>query len=155
MKSTKDQKKAQAERDLFRQFANAMSWPIEPDLIKNLEPPQPDILYDGPNCKIAFELVENCSENLAHNNSKLINGNGQILINTSDPTIKIVREKLANKYITDYPIELLCYSNGKLATPNDMAVARMKNELEVAPQNPFRRVWYFGKQNKVFMVWEK
>jgi hypothetical protein len=153
--STKGDKKAEGEREVFSLFAKTMDWLVDDDLIQTRPEPEPDILYDGAYGKIAFELVENCAPDLAENRAFLKNGNGETLINTSDPTINRIRSKLKKSYETEFPVELLIYTNGRVATPNNMAVERIKSEIEFARQCPFRRAWYFGKQNEIFMVWEK
>jgi hypothetical protein len=152
--SSKAELKAESERKLFVLFAHALVWPTGAELIQSRPEPEPDILYESPGGKIAFELVENCSNNLAHNNAHLLDGTGKIILNVSDPTIETIRRKISKRYASNYPIELLCYSSGRLATPNDLVTIRIRNEFETARQNPFRRVWYFGKRNEVNMVWQ-
>jgi hypothetical protein len=150
--SNKSDKKGEGERVVFSHFAKTMDWPVDEDMIQSRPEPEPDILYDGPYGKIAFELVENCLEYLAHKFSQTIAGEEKKIF---DPTEKIICDKLKKTYTTVHPIELLIYTNGRLAAPNDMAVKRLSDVIEVKRLNPFQRVWYFGKQNEIFMVWEK
>ena len=153
--STKAERKAEGERTVFALFAQAMNWPSDERLIQSRQEPEPDILYDSANGKTAFELVENCSDVVAHNIRQLLDGKGKTVINVSDPTRDVIKKKIGKKYESHYPIELLCYTNGRIVTPNDVAICRIRTLLQSSRRVPFRRLWYFGKNNFVELVWER
>jgi hypothetical protein len=152
--STKQLFKGTDEKRLFQLFLIERNLSFAPEQIESRQPPEPDIVYFGDNETVAFELVENCGAEVAHNIALLAKGGGSGIINTSDPTVSVIRSKLAKSYQSEYPVELLCYANGRIATPNDMAIKRMSREIKSAKLNPFRRVWYFGKQSKIYTVWK-
>jgi hypothetical protein len=152
--SSQGDEKAEGERIVFSLFAKAMDWLAVEELTQSRPEPEPDILYDGTFGKIAFELLENCAPDLAENQAFLRKGSGEAMLNTSDPTIDRIRSKFKKSYVTEFPVELLIYTNGRIATPNQMAIERFRSQLNFAHINPFRRVWYFGKQNEVFLIWE-
>ena len=149
MRSTKDQQKAEAERELFRKFAEAMSWPSRLDKIQNSEPPQPDILFLGLDSPVAFELAEICASDVAEQRAKLLKTGGVSVIWTFDPTEEILLSKLGKNYVTEHPIELLCYMNGRVVSPDSQVEAQIAATLSASNKNDFRRIWYFG-EHKIF-----
>ena len=66
--STKDATKAELERRQFGCFLNMISAGHAPSDIKSREVPEPDICFQN---RIAFELTEICSPEVAHTNAKL------------------------------------------------------------------------------------
>lgn len=146
MKSTKDQNKAEAERQLFGQFAKAMSWPVEPDLIKSLEPPRPDILYSGLEILVAFELAEICAPDIAQQVAQLKAKGGVNVIWTFDPTEKILLSKLQNNYVSAHPIALLCCLNNRVVSPDSTVNEQIATTVKETSKVDFRRIWYFGER---------
>ncbi len=149
MQSTKDRKKAEAERELFRKFADVMSWPNGSDQILSSEPPQPDILFLGLSSPIAFELAEICASDVAEQLAKLVKTGGVSGIWTSDPTEEILLSKLGKNYACDHPIELLCYMKGRVVSPDSQVEEQIATTLGACSKNGFRRIWYFGER-KIF-----
>ena len=153
--STKDQSKAEVERAIFELFLKAKGWPCDVSLFESRNPPEPDILYRSPDEKVAFELLELCDSPLAEARSKLAIGDESAsYVRPSDPTEKLVKLKLAKRYNSDFPIELLCYSNGRIGTPDDIVVHRMTAVVKYSRSVKFRRVWYFGRKS-VYAIYEK
>ena len=146
MKSTKDQKKAEAEREIFRLFAKKLSWPSDLDLIQTMEPPKPDILFLGLSSPATFELAEICAQDVAQQRSDLIKAGGVSVIWTSDPTEEILLSKLAKSYSGDEPVDLLCYMNGRVVSPDSQVEFQIAETLANASRVRFRRIWYFGER---------
>lgn len=150
MRSERD--KAQIELSVFREFEQKSFLPIESDSVeKRTGESEPDIL-----CRlvgavpVAFELVEICDSTLAATISSLRSG-GTDFLSTSDPSQEIVRRKLHKNYKTDAPVELLCYTNGRVITTDDGirdAIAPWFDAID----GPFRRVWLLGEKG-VYEVW--
>ena len=113
MSTEKDQ--AEIELAIFRDFIRLGPLPIDSDSVeKQTGESEPDIscivLRDG---AITFELVEVCDPNLAAMTSRRPVGESSALW-TSDPTERIVRQKLRRHYNTCGPVELLCYTRGRV-----------------------------------------
>ena len=139
----KGQRKSEFEIAIFKGFIEKAGLPIDPQSIVKRDPPEPDLLClhkdDG---YVAFELMEICDSDLTNAMSK--EGEGSFLW-TSDPTPKVLRKKLSRKYRTDYPLELLLYTNGRVVTPDNLIVPTAKRMIERS-KGQFRRTWFFGTQ---------
>ena len=71
---------------------------------------------------------------------------------TSDPSAKIVRNKLGKTYTATHPIELLVYSDGRLITPDDVIIPTITPILE-SRDGPCRRAWFMGEKTTC-LLWE-
>ena len=150
---TTEQDKATVELAVFSDFVRLANLPIDIETLEKRKPPEPDLLCthatDG---KIAFELVELCDPNLARAFAKpRPNSDGVEYIRTSDPSSMIVRNKLRKVYKTAYPIELLCYTAGRVITPSDVILPTILPLLG-SFRHTFRRAWLLS-ENRVFDVW--
>jgi hypothetical protein len=143
-----EQSKGADEIAVFLRFIQAAHLPIASSSVEKRNPLEPDLrcVYsvDGP---VAFELVELCDPNLAKAMSTLSEG----YIRTSDPSATIVSKKLRRKYGTNLPIELLCYTNGRIITPDDVILPTVKPYLR-SWRHTFRRAWLFGRSG-VHEIW--
>lgn len=139
------------EIEVFTRFAKAATQPIDLGTIEKRKPPQPDILCthrdDGP---VAFELAEMCDTHLAEFFSTVKDG-GAYYMRTADPIAKIIQKKLRRKYHTKYPIELLCYTDGRVGTPVSVILPTIRLQL-VSRRGPFRRAWLLSR-GVVHHVW--
>lgn len=144
-----EQIKGKTEVDIFLRFLKVSQLPISPASVEKRSPPAPDILCthrsEG---QIAFELVEMCDSNVA----KSIAAASDRYLRTSDPSPRIIFKKLRRKYRTDAPIELLCYTAGRIVTPDSHIALAMRPYLR-SWRNVFRRVWLLGRKG-VHLVWE-
>ncbi|MCE9507896.1 MAG: hypothetical protein K8R48_06230 [Alphaproteobacteria bacterium] len=152
MKLTREQEKETRERNIFREFVYKSELPIDPGSIESQKCPQPDILcshhQDG---FIAFELFEFCSEDIAIAVTKLKKDKkDHVIIRTASPSKKL-KEKLKKEYQTNYPIELLCYTNGRTCEPDDVLLENMRPIIDMN-NGQFRRIWLFG--NKCHIAWQ-
>ena len=108
------------ELDVFSEFSKRSPLIIDKASIEKRRPPEPDILCcfrDGE--RVAFELKELCSENIAKAVSHLlITGSEQPrYIQDGDPEDYVLKETLRKRYVTEDPIELLFYTDGRIGTP--------------------------------------
>jgi hypothetical protein len=126
--------------------------PIDPQSIEKRNPPEPDLLCrhatDG---LLAFELANLCDSEIA----KVIAAGSKArtdAFSTSDPSAEIVRKKIKKTYTTNYPIELLIYSDGRLITPDDVIIPTITPIVE-SRSGLYRRVWFMG-ENTTCQIWE-
>ncbi len=148
-----EQKKSEAELAAFTEFAQLSGLPIELNSVEKRPPPEPDLrcLVQGEGL-VAFELVELCDPNLARAIADpRPDGNGVEYIRTSDPSWQIMRKKLRRRYTTEHPIELLCYTDGRIITPTDIILPTIKLLL-ASFRHSFRRAWLLSK-GAVYQVW--
>ena len=140
--------KGEHEKAIFLRFLEASQLPIFRDSVEKRAPPEPDI-----HCRhesegaLAFELVELCDPNLA----KSIADASESYLRTSDPSLKIVSKKLSRKYESDAPIELLCYTEDRIITPDNVILPTIEPLLR-AWRHVFRRAWLLGRKG-VYVVW--
>jgi hypothetical protein len=143
--------KGAREIEIFSRFVPASKLPFDLNTIEKRQPPEPDILCthldDG---AVAFELVEICDPNLAEFMSTVTEG-GVFYMRTVDPSAQIVRKKLRREYETDYPVELLCYTNGRVITPADVILPTIRPYL-ASWRSTFRRAWLLSR-GVVHHVW--
>lgn len=149
-----EQTKGGLEIEMFSKFVKASNLPFDLDTLQKLVPPAPDILcehlQDG---RVAFELVEICDPRLASAPSRLANG-GVEYIRTADPTWNIVAKKLKCNYECEHPIELLCYAQGRVVTPDQMISAKLRQCAPLMRKSCFRKVWLRSSKG-VSLIWER
>lgn len=143
-----EKEKGEEEVAIFLRFLEASDLPIDRSSIEKRPPPEPDILCahqtEG---EIAFELVELCDPRLAKSIAEL---DGSYL-RTSDPSSRIISKKLRKKYQTNVPVELLCYTAGRIVTPDDVILPTIRRYLR-SWRHTFRRAWLLGRKG-VYEVW--
>lgn len=146
-----ESEKAKNEREAFQLFAERLGLRHEWLSIESRKPDEPDLLCvhvkDGP---IAFELVRICDPNIA----KVLAAGPkahQEAFSTTDPSERIVREKLKKTYVTPHPMELLIYSEGMVITPDDVIIPTILPWFD-AIRHSFRKAWFMGEE-KVGCVW--
>ncbi len=146
---TTEHSKGEREVEIFLRFLEASQLPIENSTVEKRNPPEPDILCTHKSeGEIAFELVEMCDPHLA----KSIANASDIYLRTSDPSAYIISKKLRKKYKTDAPIELLCYTDGRIITPDDVILPTIKPYLR-SWHHTFQRVWLLGRKG-LYTVWD-
>jgi hypothetical protein len=63
-----------------------------------------------------------------------------------DPSPADLRRKLSNVYLTDAPIELVCYT-GRTAVPDDLSLITLRDTTDNHEgTHPFRRIWFLGEE---------
>jgi hypothetical protein len=146
---TTEHTKGEIEVGIFQKFLGASLLPIEMVTVEKRNPPEPDILCSHKSeGEIAFELVEMCDPRLA----KAIAKASDEYLRTSDPSAHIISKKLRKKYKTNAPIELLCYTNGRIITPDDVILLKIKPYLR-SWRHVFRRAWLLGRKG-LYVVWD-
>lgn len=145
---TSEREKGEREVAVFERFVAISLLPIDPNSIEKCAPPHPDIL-----CRhttegdVAFELVELCDPNLAKSIATASEG----YLRTSDPSSAIISKKLSRKYNSAAPVELLCYTAGRIITPDNVILPTLKPYLH-SWRHVFRRAWLLGHKN-VYIIW--
>ena len=134
---------------VFLRFLEASHLPIYRNSVEKRFPPEPDILCTHQSeGAVAFELVEMCDSRLASSIAKASDG----YLRTSDPSPNIMSKELRKKYETDVQIELLCYTAGRIVTPDDVILQMIKLYLRTW-RHTFRRAWLLGRKGGVYVVW--
>ena len=133
------------EQEIFRRFTKCLGTEMEWLSVESRNPPEPDLLCTHSVLgSIAFELVSLTDPVIA----KIQDGGSkanQSVFSTSDPSSRIVREKLHKKYVIDKNyIELLVYSEGRLITPDDVIIPTILPLFNSIPHT-FKRVWFMGE----------
>jgi hypothetical protein len=147
-----EESKSKVELAIFEEFASKAGIPVAPGSIKKPgAESEPDIFCElKTGEQVAYELVEICSADIAATLSKIKAG-GSAALATSDPTQKTLRQKLHKAYKTSRPIELLCYTNGRTVSTDDMIVSEAQLWAN-AIGGPFRKIWLLGEKG-VYEVW--
>ncbi len=144
--------KAFIELKVFKEFIEKTQLPIRPESIKKPGgKSDPDIFCTFQNGEdVAFELVEICASDIAIHISNL----SEAYIRTSDPTEKNVLKKLikSKSYKTQLPIELLCYTNGRVVSPDSMIIEGARRVANLN-ESRFRKIWLLGKKG-AYEVWK-
>jgi|SRR5436190_12230999 len=147
-----DASKATRERRVFHDFIQRSGSAIDPKSVESRLPPEPDIL-----CRhqdeglIAFELVEICDPTIAKALSSSRREGGVQFLRGADPSADTLSAKLAKRYKTKNPIELLCYTAGRAISPDAIIIEEIRGTLETQKCS-FRRVWLSGDQ--CHLVWD-
>jgi hypothetical protein len=142
------EEKAERERRIFSEFARMRGLPTGPDSAQSAEPPAPDILYRGlAGTTAAFELVELCNAPLAAEISRLTKDATAkpAFLWVEDPTEQAYFAKLKKTYESDVLIELICYTDGRLVTPDDGIEMKLRDLVRMQGTGPFSRIWLFGE----------
>lgn len=136
-----EQSKGEREIAVFLRFLAKSQLPVDPESVQKRTWPEPDILCthatDGP---LAFELTEICDPLLARSIAQA----SEAYLRTSDPSASIIDKKLGRSYQTPFPIELLCYTDGRVVTPDNMILATIRPRL-TSFRRTFRRAWLLGR----------
>lgn len=139
--------KGETEVAVFLRFLEASHLPIDRTSVEKRSPPEPDILCTHQSeGAVAFELVEMCDSRLASSIAKASKG----YLRTSDPSASIISKKLRKRYETDVSIELLCYTAGRIVTPDNVILPTIKLYLRTW-RHTFRRAWFLGRKG-VYVV---
>ena len=139
--------KAARELQVFEDFRSRCGKPI--DRHRTCDPPEPDILCKMSGEYVAFELAEVCSPEIPRATSHILPKGGVSFIWASDPVPEIARKKIrkSKNYRTDYPIELLFYTDGRAVLPPDMSIPSIQDSFS-SDTGRFRRVWFMGQPNE-------
>jgi hypothetical protein len=144
--------KQQNEQAMFARFIGRLGTRNEWTSVSSRPEPEPDLLcIHAGQGSIAFELVSLTDPVLAE-----IQAAGakayKNAFSTSDPSERIVRNKLHKAYSTNARhIELLMYTDGQIITPDDVVIPTVLPWFD-AISHPFKRVWFMG-EFKTLCLW--
>ena len=142
-----DEKKAAREMQVFENFVKRSGLPIDRQSIRKCDPPEPDMLCKVSGEYVAFELAEVCSPEIPRAISHIPPTEGvSNFIRSGNPVSDIARKKIkkSKDYRTDYPIELLFYTDGRVVQPPDMSILSIQESFS-SDAGRFRRVWFMGE----------
>ena len=108
--------------------------------------PEPDLLCTHADLgEIAFELVSLTDPLIAQVVAAGAKARIEAFV-TSDPSVRIIRDKLHKVYTTSAKhIELLVYTDGRIITPDDAILPSITPWFDAVPQHPFTRTWFMGE----------
>ncbi|MBK7492378.1 MAG: hypothetical protein IPI17_10575 [Nitrosomonas sp.] len=148
-----EHEKSIRELEVFASFVSLSPIAIVPGSTIKRTPPEPDLLCQTHEGEIvAFELVELCDPQIAKVFSNPL-AFGSEYIRTSDPSRFIIQKKLTRSYITEHPVELLCYTDGRIGTPPNLIIPTLKQRISNARHN-FRRAWLLSR-GSVHKLWDE
>lgn len=141
-----DSDKEQTEKEVFHEFLARSCCDIVEDSIVSGDhvKDEPDILcmtHSGET--LGFELSGITDENLMKVQMRWEPKNGEYT-RTSDPSRKIVSEKLKKVYGVFCPVHLLIYRN-YVGTPDSMVVEQIRQTCKQT-QHRFASIWYMGQE---------
>jgi len=142
--------KAARGRRVFQEFIDKSGLPISPQTVESRRPPEPDILCchrdEG---RIAFELAEICDSAIARGTRGGIRNEVEY-IRSSDPSRRIVKDKLKKIYKTEHPTELLCYNAGSVISPDVQIIEGIRRAIDMS-KGQFQRIWLLA--DRCHLVW--
>lgn len=151
MNARSEARKGLEEIEALRRFIARSGAAIDPSSIEKRNPPEPDLLCQGTDGPVAFEVANLCDGEIA----KVIAAGARArtdAFSTADPSAAAVRNKLKRTYTTSHPVELLVYTDGRLITPDDVIIPTIKPILE-SLTGPYRRAWFMGEATTC-LLWE-
>lgn len=148
--------KAARERRVFQESIDKSGLPISPQSVESRRPPEPDILCchrdEG---RIAFELAEICDSAIARKTRGRIRNEVEY-VRGSDPSRRIVKDKLKKIYKTEHPIELLCYNAGSVISPDEQILEGIRRAIDKS-KGQLQRIWLLGARchlgARCYRVW--
>lgn len=137
--------KQRNEQAAFAQFAKRLDQGAEWTEVTSRPEPEPDLLCihirQGP---IAFELVSLTDPQVAKVQAAGSRAHTSTF-STSDPSERIIRNKLHKSYTTSAGhIELLIYTDGQIITPDDVIIPTIEPWFD-AISHSFKRIWFMGE----------
>ena len=145
-----DNDKKRRELAVFQEFAQRSGLSVVPGSIENRNPPEPDILCEiegeGP---MAFELAEFVDEGIAKESAHVLKhpeNSGKKGIWAGE-VMHILENKFSKHYESPYPIDLICYTDGRTLLPPDVLIPQMGRQIKDNPNTgQFRGVWLMSIQ---------
>ena len=139
------------EIETLRRFISRSGTSLDASSIEKRSPPEPDLLCQGREGLVAFEIANLCDGEIA----KVLAAGAKARTDafyTADPSAGIVRAKLKKTYKINYPIELLVYTDGRLITPDAVIIPTITPILQ-SRDGPYRRAWFMGEETTC-LFWE-
>lgn len=141
--------KAPDDLAVFVAFVQRAALPVVPGSAEKRHPPEPDILCRFQSGEVvAFELTEACAPEFAAAESKALK-EGIAFAWGNDVSEKTISKKLRQTYRVSAPVELLLYTNGRTALPDEAIKAKIEPLLS-GGLGQFRRVWFMGDEVSAF-----
>ena len=144
---TSEYEKGLIELSIFRQFAAQAGLDIiGGDPIKS-DPNEgkPDIFCLLEEGATYFELTEACAPEFVAAVSNGINRHDTPSAWHIDVSEETVQKKLEKTYQVSEPVELLIYTAGRTALPDQAIINKVQDVLSNGP-GPFSRIWLFGEE---------
>lgn len=108
---------------------------------------EPDVLCTPHGAaSVAFELTELCDSNVAEVIRARDCTRKSAAFWTSDPSTLVVLAKLSKRYVSQHPIHLLVYTDGRIVTPDSVIISTLLNEIDFGSQTTFQSVWFMGER---------
>lgn len=141
-----EKEKAIVELAVFEEFAEKASLDLVAGSAAKTNPDEgkPDIFCKLKEGVVYFELAEACAPEFAKAFAQASKKPEEsIVVSGDDVSNKTVRNKLRKGYSISEPVELLLYTAGRTALPDDVIIARLEPVLSNG-LGQFRRIWLLG-----------
>ena len=142
--------KAQRELRVFNEFVDCSDLVVVPKSIENRGPPEPDILCEvRDEGHVAFELKELCDPSIAQICSDLVRENSEEskYVRSANPVGNMSKKARTKQYESDFPVELLFYTDGRIICPPDTVIPTIRRAFD-NNRHQFRRVWFMGQPDE-------
>lgn len=140
-----EDEKAETELRVFKEFAEKSSVGLVAGTAVKTNPNEgkPDICCRLEEGVVYFELAEACAPEIAKAITQASKQKEPIGVWGDDVSNSTIKKKLNKKYLVSEPVELLLYTAGRTALPDDVIIARAKQVLS-SGLGQFRRIWLLG-----------
>ena len=143
-------RKSQRELSVFQEFIERSDLVVDPDSIDKRSPPEPDIL-----CRVrgeghvAFELKEICDSNIAKVCSDIqrAKSDESPYLRSGNPVCNLVKKTRNKNYVSEFPIELLMYTDGRVICAPDTMIPAIQRAFD-NNRHQFRCVWFMGQSGE-------
>ena len=147
MRSEADKEKVEIQ--VFKDFAAASGLNI---CLKSIIKGDPNIGQPDISCKlneqlVHFELTEACAPEFAKAITESGKSGDVVAVWGEDVSEKTILKKISNEYEVSEPVDLLLYTAGRTALPDEVIIARI-DPILANGLGPFRRVWFMGDSCK-------
>jgi hypothetical protein len=144
---TREHEKVALELAIFASFANRMNLGAEDVRNGDATKGEPDILctLQGEG-EVAYELAEACAPEFAEAETRARKDKDSVAFAWGNDVSEVtIRNKLQKTYCVQRPLDLLLYTNGRTALPDDVITDKII-PLLAKGLGPFRRVWFMGDE---------
>ncbi|WP_448556695.1 hypothetical protein [Thalassotalea montiporae] len=139
--------KAKVELNIFLGFVDKASLNVNSETIRKgcADARQPDIYCELNGSPVYFELTEACSHEFCAAITKALKTGEPQVVWGDDVSEQTIAGKLTKTYNVSDPIELVLYTAGRTALPDEVIISRIESLLKDS-LGEFHRVWLYGDE---------
>ena len=143
-----EDEKGEIELAVFREFARKASLVLLGEPEKQTLQKKPDVLCKLEEGHVYFELTEACAPEFAAAVTESVKNDSVVFRWGNDISELTLANKLRKSYEVSEPIELILYTAGRTALPDDVITSKVSGIL-ANDLGPFRRIWLLGDTVKL------